>query len=127
MDRREKRLRLHVVRLSRSGTAYVDTIEHLSESEREITGFVFALTGYLVYQLRETMPVMLLDPLEAVDADRIATLIEHFSEYAEHVIIAPLPKTLPHSPRSISASPTSERQKNTVYTLLVVHYLYTPL
>jgi hypothetical protein len=37
---------LHVVR-SADGTAYEDTVAHLSESEREVTGLVFALAGYL--------------------------------------------------------------------------------
>jgi DNA repair exonuclease SbcCD ATPase subunit len=83
---------LHVVRTTRSGTAYEDTIEHLSESEREVTGLVFALAGYLVHELHETVPVMVVDSLEAVDADRIATLIEHFSEYADYLIVALLPE-----------------------------------
>ncbi len=83
---------LHVVRTTRSGTAYEDTIEHLSESEREVTGLVFALAGYLVHELHETVPVMLLDSLEAVDADRIATLIEHFQAYADYLIVALLPE-----------------------------------
>jgi chromosome segregation ATPase len=83
---------LHVVRTTRSGTAYEDTIEHLSESEREVTGLVFALAGYLVHDLYETVPVMLLDSLEAVDADRIATLVEYFAEYADYLAVALLPE-----------------------------------
>src|SRR5699024_9607992 len=34
---------LHVVRRAESGTTYEDTVDHLSESEREVTGLVFAL------------------------------------------------------------------------------------
>jgi predicted nucleic acid-binding Zn-ribbon protein len=83
---------LHVVRTTRSGTAYEDTIEHLSESEREVTGLVFALAGYLVHDLHETVPVMLLDSLEALDADRIATLVEYIEEYAEYLVVALLPE-----------------------------------
>jgi chromosome segregation ATPase len=83
---------LHVVRTTRSGTAYEDTIDHLSESEREVTGLVFALAGYLVHDLYETVPVMLLDSLEAVDADRIATLVEYFAEYADYLAVALLPE-----------------------------------
>jgi chromosome segregation ATPase len=83
---------LHVVRTTRSGTAYEDTIDHLSESEREVTGLVFALAGYLVHDLHETVPVMLLDSLEAVDSDRIATLVDYFAEYAEYLIVALLPE-----------------------------------
>jgi DNA repair exonuclease SbcCD ATPase subunit len=83
---------LHVVRTTQSGTAYEDTIDHLSESEREVTGLVFALAGYLVHDLYETVPVMLLDSLEAVDSERIATLVEYFAEYADYLAVALLPE-----------------------------------
>ncbi len=83
---------LHVVRTTQSGTAYEDTIDHLSESEREVTGLVFALAGYLVHDLHETVPVMLLDSLEAVDSERIATLVEYFAEYADYLAVALLPE-----------------------------------
>ena len=83
---------LHVVRATRSGTAYEDTIEHLSESEREVTGLVFALAGYLVHNLHETVPVMLLDSLEAVDSNRIATLVDYFKQHVDYLIVALLPE-----------------------------------
>jgi chromosome segregation ATPase len=83
---------LHVVRSTEDGTTYEDTVEHLSESEREVTGLVFALAGYLVHDLHETLPFMVVDSLEALDADRIAALIEHFEEYAEYLIVALLPE-----------------------------------
>ncbi|EMA40757.1 Chromosome segregation protein (Spc25, Csm1, Pcs1) [Halococcus morrhuae DSM 1307] len=82
---------LHVVRTTQSGTAYEDTIDHLSESEREVTGLVFALAGYLVHDLHETVPVMLLDSLEAVDSDRIARLVDYFAEYPDYLVVALLP------------------------------------
>jgi len=83
---------LHVVRSTESGTVYEDTIEHLSESEREVTGLVFALAGYLVHDVHETIPFVLLDSIEAIDANRIATLIEYMEEYAEYLIVALLPE-----------------------------------
>ena len=83
---------MHVVRTTHSGTAYEDTIEHLSESEREVTGLVFALAGCLVHDLHETVPVMLLDSLEAVDADRIAALVDYFKEHVDYLIVALLPE-----------------------------------
>ena len=83
---------LHVVRTTQSGTAYKDTIEHLSESEREVTGLVFALAGYLVHDLYESVPVILLDSLESVDADRIATLVDYFEDYADYLVVALLPE-----------------------------------
>jgi chromosome segregation ATPase len=83
---------LHVVRTTESGTAYEDTVEHLSESEREVTGLVFALAGYLVHDVHEDMPFMLLDSLEAIDSDRIARLIEYFEEYTPYLVVALLPE-----------------------------------
>jgi DNA repair exonuclease SbcCD ATPase subunit len=79
---------LHVVRTTESGTAYEDTVDHLSESEREVTGLVFALAGYLVHDLYETVPFMLLDSLEAIDAGRIADLVAYFADYAEYLVVA---------------------------------------
>ena len=79
---------LHVVRTTENGTAYEDTVDHLSESEREVTGLVFALAGYLVHDLYETVPFMLLDSLEAIDAGRIADLVAYFADYAEYLVVA---------------------------------------
>jgi DNA repair exonuclease SbcCD ATPase subunit len=83
---------LHVVRTTESGTTYEDTIDHLSESEREVTALTFALAGYLVHDLHETVPFMLLDSLEAIDAERIADLVAYFSEYATYLVVALLPE-----------------------------------
>ncbi|QLD89073.1 AAA family ATPase [Natronomonas salina] len=83
---------LHIIRETESGATYEDTIEHLSESEREVTGLVFALAGYLAHNVYETVPFMLLDSLEAIDSDRIATLVNHLEEYSDHLIVALLPE-----------------------------------
>lgn len=82
---------LHIVRQTDSGTAYEDTVDHLSESEREVTGLVFALAGYLAHEVYETVPFMLLDSLEAIDSSRIATLVTYFAEYSKYLIVALLP------------------------------------
>ena len=79
---------LHVVRTTESGVAYEDTVDHLSESEREITGLVLALAGFLAHEVYEDVPYMLLDSLEAIDADRIAKLVDYVSEYAEFLVVA---------------------------------------
>jgi chromosome segregation ATPase len=83
---------LHVVRSSDSGTVYEDTVDNLSESEREVTGLVFALAGYLVHDVHETVPVLLLDSLEAIDSDRIAGLVDYVEDYAAFVVAALLPE-----------------------------------
>jgi DNA repair exonuclease SbcCD ATPase subunit len=83
---------LHVVRRTDSGTTYEDTVEHLSESEREVTGLIFALAGYLAHDVYETLPFMLLDSLEAIDSERIATLVDYLRDYSEYLVVALLPE-----------------------------------
>jgi len=83
---------LHIVRRTDAGTVYEDTIDHLSESERELTGLVFALAGYLAHEVYEDCPFLLLDSLEAIDSDRIAALVEYVSDYAAFVVVALLPE-----------------------------------
>ncbi|MFA9418253.1 archaea-specific SMC-related protein [Natrinema sp. HArc-T2] len=83
---------MNIVRETESGTVYEDTIDTLSESEREVIGLVFALAGYLVHDVYESIPFMLLDSLEAIDADRISALVDYFSEYAPYLVVALLPE-----------------------------------
>ncbi|WP_058365435.1 archaea-specific SMC-related protein [Haloparvum sedimenti] len=83
---------LHIVRSTDEGVAYEDTIDHLSESEREVTGLVFALAGYLVHEVYEVVPYMLLDSLEAIDAERIASIVDYFKEYVPYLVVALLPE-----------------------------------
>ena len=86
------RFDLHIVRTAADGTAYEDTVDHLSESEREVTGLVFALAGYLVHDVHEEVPFIVLDSLEAIDSDRIARLVDYFDEYTDHLVAALLPE-----------------------------------
>jgi uncharacterized protein YhaN len=57
-----------------------------------VTGLVFALAGYLAHDVYEEIPFMLLDSLEAIDSERIATLVEYMREYAEFLVVALLPE-----------------------------------
>lgn len=75
-----------------NGTTYEDTVDHLSESEREVTGLVFAIAGYLVHEVYEEVPYLMLDSLEAIDADRITELIEYIEEYNKYLVVALLPE-----------------------------------
>lgn len=62
---------LHVVRTSEDGTVQEDDILHLSESERELVGFVIAIAGYAAHNIDELVPILILDSLEAIDAPRL--------------------------------------------------------
>ena len=53
---------------------------------------MFALAGYLVHEVYETVPFMLLDSLEAIDSERIADLVEYVADYAEFLVVALLPE-----------------------------------
>lgn len=88
----QRTFELHVVRNTGDGAVYEDTVDTLSESEREVVGLVFALAGYLAHDVHETMPFMLLDSLEPIDAGRIAALVDYFSEYADYFVGAFLPE-----------------------------------
>jgi len=82
---------LHIVR-SADGSVYEDTVDHLSESEREVVGLVFALAGYLVHDVHEQCPFVLLDSLEAIDSERIASLVDYFEAYSDYLVVALLPE-----------------------------------
>ena len=79
---------LHIVRSTSNGTVYESTIKTLSESEREVIGLVVALAGYLAHEIYEEIPFLLLDSLEAIDANRIARLIDYISEYSPFLVVA---------------------------------------
>jgi DNA repair exonuclease SbcCD ATPase subunit len=83
---------LHVVRSTESGATYEDTVDHLSESEREVTGLVFGLAGYRVHDLHEKVPFMLLDSLEAIDSARLAELVDYIADFPRFLIVAVLPE-----------------------------------
>lgn len=88
----ETEFRLHVVRSNGDGVTYEDEFEHLSESEREVTALVFALAGYLAHDVYEDVPFILLDSLEAIDAQRIDTLVDYLTDYAEYLVVTLLPE-----------------------------------
>ncbi len=97
---------LHIVREDECGTVYEDSIDHLSESEREVIGLVVAVAGYLTHDVPESMPILLLDSLEAIDAERIAGLVEHFRDRTEFLLLALLEEdaaVLPESYDRVSA------------------------
>lgn len=90
-DGSDARFNLHIVRNS-DGVVYEDSIDNLSESEREVVGLVFGLAGYLAHEVYEDCPFILLDSLEAIDSERIASLIEYFESYSEYLVVALLPE-----------------------------------
>jgi len=82
---------LHIVRESDNGV-YEDIVDTLSESEREVIGLIVALAGYLVHDVDETVPFILLDSVEAVDSHRLVELVEYFADHAVFLSVALLPE-----------------------------------
>ncbi len=82
---------LHVVRETAEGNVYEDSVDHLSESERELVGLVVALAGYLVHGVHETVPFMLLDSLEMVDGERLVELVDYLEEFVPYLVVVLLP------------------------------------
>lgn len=85
-------LELHIVRSTEEGAVYEDTIENLSKSEREVISLVVALAGYLAHDVADELPIIIVDAVEMLDAERIEGLLEYFSQYADYVIMAVLPE-----------------------------------
>jgi len=46
----------------------------------------------LVHDVHEQVPFILLDSLEAIDSNRIASLIEYFQTHASYITVALLPE-----------------------------------
>lgn len=92
-DRRSS-FELHIVRSDDDGAVYEDTVETLSESEREILGIVLAVVGYIVHDVDRQVPFLLLDSVEAIDGRRLATLLEYIHAHTDigYLIVAVLPK-----------------------------------
>jgi chromosome segregation ATPase len=87
----ETQFELHVIRENDAGEAYEDTLDHLSESEREIVGLVVALAGYIVHGVHEQMPFMLLDSVEMIDGERLVELVSYLQEYVSYLVVVLLP------------------------------------
>jgi len=85
------RFALHIVRQTADGTVYEDTVDTLSKSEREVVGLVVGLAGYLVHDVAETVPFVVIDAVEMFDAERIQPLMDLFADHAEYVVATVLP------------------------------------
>jgi len=96
--RGETSFELHVVREDEGGSVYEDAVTHLSESEREVVGLVVSLAGYLAHDVARLVPLIILDSLEAIDAERIAELTEYFSGHTDFLILALLEEDARHLP-----------------------------
>ena len=93
-DATESSFELHIVRESADGSVYEDTVATLSESEREVIGLVVSLAGYIVHDIDRAVPFLLLDSVEMIDGERLATLLAYMQATTEvqYLCVALLPK-----------------------------------
>jgi len=47
-----------VIRLSRAGAGYADTIKSLSKTEKEVAGLILLLSGYRAFKIGEKYPFL---------------------------------------------------------------------
>ncbi|MEF8871474.1 MAG: archaea-specific SMC-related protein [Haloarculaceae archaeon] len=87
----ETQFDLHVIRENTDEEVYEDTIDHLSESEREIVGLVVALAGYIVHDIHEEVPFMLLDSVEMIDGERLVDLVSYLEQFVPYLVVVLLP------------------------------------
>ncbi|WP_336000702.1 archaea-specific SMC-related protein [Halorientalis halophila] len=78
------------------GVVREDAIDHLAESEREVIGIVLGLAGYLVYDVDEVAPILLLDSLGVFDATRTERLVEYFADRTDVLLAAIHPEVAQH-------------------------------
>lgn len=74
------------------GKVTTDVINNLSESEREVTGLVLALTGYIVHDVADVFPIIMMDSVEMIDASRLESLLDYMDDYVDYLIVAALPE-----------------------------------
>ena len=89
------------------GVTRRDSLEHLSESEREMVGIVLALAGYLTYDVKDSVPVLVLDALGAFDSTRTANLLTYISDQVPVLVAAA-------SPESVQALEETELDPETI-------------
>ncbi|WP_248518110.1 archaea-specific SMC-related protein [Salinarchaeum laminariae] len=100
---------LTVVREGDDGAVYEDSVRTLSESERKVLGLVLALSGYIVHRVYDDVPFVVLDSVEAIDAERIAELLGYFGQRTGFLITALLPEdaaVVESSEQTVARGPT---------------------
>jgi DNA repair exonuclease SbcCD ATPase subunit len=82
---------LRVVRLSKAGAGYSDTVKSLSKTEKEVSGLILLLSGYRAYKIGEKYPFFVIDEINFMDTQRLKTFIDHVKETARSIVIMTIP------------------------------------
>lgn len=89
------------------GSTTTEVIDNLSESEKTVTSLVFAFSGYIVHDVDEEFPIMMLDSVEMIDAKRLESLLDYMGDRVEYLITT----TLPEDTEVMDIDDVIERQK----------------
>lgn len=69
----------------------MDSIKTLSKSELEVIGIAVMISGYIVNNLKEYFPYILLDELTFLDNKRLKSLMDYMEKIAVSIILTKLP------------------------------------
>lgn len=82
---------LKVIRLSRAGAGYADTVKSLSKTEKEVAGLILLLSGYRVFKIGDKYPFFVIDEISFMDKHRLEIFINHVKEAARSIVIMAIP------------------------------------
>ncbi len=82
---------LRVIRLSKAGAGYTDTIKSLSKTEKEVAGLILLLSGYRAFKIEEKYPFFVIDEISFMDQQRLEIFVNHVKESARSIIIMAIP------------------------------------
>ena len=68
------------------------SLDALSEGELELLGFVAALAGYESFDVRETVPILLVDGVGGLADDNLHTLVDYLQERTEYLVFTVYPE-----------------------------------
>ncbi|WP_121823159.1 archaea-specific SMC-related protein [Halostella salina] len=68
------------------------SVDALSEGELELLGIVAALAGHEAFEVRDHVPVMLLDRLGGLSEENLSTLVDYLEDRAEFLVFTAYPE-----------------------------------
>jgi len=85
---------IEVKRYDKKGQPTTDSqsIKTLSKSELEVIGLVVMLSGYIINDLKNVFPYIVLDELTFMDDSRLKKLVEYMETSADSIILMKLPQ-----------------------------------
>lgn len=64
-------------------------VGELDPAGRELAALLFVLAGYLVHDIREEIPVVLIDGFETAHPETVSAVVEHVTEDIPYIVVTP--------------------------------------